>query len=41
VVGQPLIVPGDADAAALEVKRLELETILAALEARALDLLAD
>jgi lysophospholipid acyltransferase (LPLAT)-like uncharacterized protein len=41
VVGQPLIVSGDADAAALEMKRLELETILAALEARALDLLAE
>jgi lysophospholipid acyltransferase (LPLAT)-like uncharacterized protein len=40
VVGEPLFVPGDADAGALEAKRVELETILAALEDRALNLLA-
>ncbi len=40
VVGEPLFVPPDADAAALEAKRGELEAILAALEERALNLLA-
>jgi lysophospholipid acyltransferase (LPLAT)-like uncharacterized protein len=40
VVGEPLFVPGDADAGALEAKRVELESILAALENRALNLLA-
>ena len=39
-VGEPLYVPAGADAAALETKRVELETILAALEERALNLLA-
>ena len=40
VVGEPLFVPHDADAAALEAKRVELEAILAGLEERALNLLA-
>src|SRR5687767_9188469 len=39
VVGEPLFVAGDADAAGLEAKRVELEVVLAALEARALNLL--
>jgi lysophospholipid acyltransferase (LPLAT)-like uncharacterized protein len=41
VVGEPLWVPGDADAAVLEAKRVELEGILGILENRALELLAD
>jgi lysophospholipid acyltransferase (LPLAT)-like uncharacterized protein len=41
VVGEPLWVPGDADAAVLETKRVELEGILGILENRALELLAD
>jgi lysophospholipid acyltransferase (LPLAT)-like uncharacterized protein len=41
VVGEPLWVPGDADAAVLEAKRVELEEILGILENRALELLAD
>jgi lysophospholipid acyltransferase (LPLAT)-like uncharacterized protein len=41
VVGEPLWVPGDADAAGLEAKRVELEGILGILENRALELLAD
>jgi lysophospholipid acyltransferase (LPLAT)-like uncharacterized protein len=41
VVGEPLWVPGDADTAVLEAKRVELEGILGILENRALELLAD
>ena len=41
VVGEPLWVPGDADTAMLEAKRLELERILGTLEHRALELLSD
>jgi len=40
VIGAPLEVPGDADAATIEQKRLELEQCLAALQQRALTLLA-
>jgi lysophospholipid acyltransferase (LPLAT)-like uncharacterized protein len=40
VVGEPLWVPGDADASFLEAKRVELEGILGMLEERALKLLS-
>jgi lysophospholipid acyltransferase (LPLAT)-like uncharacterized protein len=41
VVGEPFHVAGDADDHAIEFARLELETRLQALEARAANLLAD
>jgi lysophospholipid acyltransferase (LPLAT)-like uncharacterized protein len=39
-VGLPIEVPADADGAALEAKRLELEQALLALESRAVGMLA-
>jgi lysophospholipid acyltransferase (LPLAT)-like uncharacterized protein len=40
VVGEPLWIPEDADAALLEAKRIELEGILGRLEVRALELIS-
>jgi len=40
VVGEPLWIPEDADAAVLEGKRIELEAILGTLEVRALELIS-
>jgi len=41
VIGEPLEVPGDADEAAIEVRRAELERRLLALQRRAGDLLSE
>jgi hypothetical protein len=41
VIGEPLDVPGDADQAAIEAKRVELERRLHALERRAVELLSE
>jgi hypothetical protein len=40
VIGAPLEVPADADAEAVELKRVELEQRLVALQQRALELLS-
>jgi lysophospholipid acyltransferase (LPLAT)-like uncharacterized protein len=40
-IGEPLYVPGEADEAAIEVNRAELQRRLGALQARTLEMLAD